>query len=40
MIPKECCNSKCKRVFYVLKHLFFQKDICDECADKTNLKEQ
>ena len=34
MTPKECCNSKCKNVFYVTKHLFFQKDLCDKCANQ------
>lgn len=33
MKPKECCNSKCKNIFFVPKHLFFQKDICNECVE-------
>lgn len=34
MKPKTCCNSKCDNVFFVPDHLFFQKDLCDKCADK------
>ena len=35
--PKECCNSKCENVFHVPEHMFFQKDLCDECAEKTRI---
>lgn len=32
--PKKCCNSNCTNIFYLKQHEFFQKDLCDECADK------
>jgi hypothetical protein len=34
MKPKECCN--CTNVFYVADHKFFQKDLCDKCAELKN----
>ena len=34
MKPKECCNSKCRNIFYVYQHNFFMKDLCDECQDE------
>lgn len=36
MKPKECCNSNCKSVFFVEQHKFFQKDLCDKCAEKND----
>lgn len=34
MTVKECTNSKCTNVFYVQKHLFHQKNQCEECVKK------
>lgn len=29
--PKECCNSKCKNIFYVPDHELHLPLICEEC---------
>ena len=34
MKPKECCNSNCRKIFYVTEHIFHQKDICDKCVEE------
>lgn len=31
---KECCNSDCRKIFYVEEHKFFQRDLCNTCVEK------
>jgi hypothetical protein len=40
MPQKECCNLKCNAVFHIEKHKFFQKDLCDDCADNEKKEDQ
>jgi hypothetical protein len=34
--PKECCNSKCKNIFYVSLDKLHLLLICEECQNKNN----